>query len=214
MGFAQLLDLDEDLDRKQQEQAQQIMHASEHLLALISQVLELSRIEAGDVTVHIEDFELSALSRECLELVAASAAKNRITIRNELPFCRLHTDKLKVKQILLNLVSNAIKYNHAGGQVILSCRHIHNNTICLQVRDTGPGIPRSRQNELFQAFNRLGRETESIEGVGIGLVISRELAQAIGGTLDFHSEEGHGSVFRVEIPVQFKPGSQPDGLPG
>ena len=205
MGFAQLLELDETLDRKQHEQAEQIMHASEHLLALISQVLELSRIEAGDMQIHAVDFELSALSQECLELVAAAAEKNQVVIHNKLPVCHLYTDKLKFKQILLNLITNAIKYNHKGGEVILDCKKMENDILCLSVSDTGHGIPVHRQEELFQAFNRLGRETDGVEGVGIGLVISKELAQALGGVISFHSEEGQGSVFRVEIPVRYIP---------
>jgi CheY-like chemotaxis protein len=110
-------------------------------------------------------------------------------------------DHVRIKQVLLNLMSNAVKYNHVGGEVELSLHQIQSNRLRIQVKDTGQGIPLSRQSEVFQPFNRLMAENSNIEGSGVGLVITKQLVEMMNGTLDFVSQENEGSTFWIDLPL-------------
>ncbi|TAN51336.1 MAG: PAS domain-containing sensor histidine kinase [Methylococcaceae bacterium] len=220
LGLAQLLALDHSLPRQQCENAKKIEQAGRHLLALISDVLDFSKIEAGRMTVAIEPVPLQALIEECLALVKPMAEERKISLRVD-GGCRLTllADHTRLKQVLVNLLSNAAKYNRTGGSIRLSCAVADDGRLRISVQDTGEGIAPERMACLFQPFNRLGAETGKIEGTGIGLVITRRLLELMGGTIGVDSTLGVGSTFWIELrraadTPSTKANRGKDGCPG
>ena len=205
MGYSQLLEIDETLDPEKKEYSTQIMQAGNHLLALIDQILEFSRIEAGKLKFEILDVNLNELLQECDRLIQAMASKRGVKLNVELAEKNLSfaSDPLRLKQVLLNLISNAIKYNKPGGSVNVSVMYLTKNRLSISIRDTGYGIPANLQSEVFVSFNRLGRESGDQEGTGIGLVISQELLASMGGRIKFESTENVGSHFWIELDTAF-----------
>ncbi len=204
LGFAQLLDLDKrhPLAEAQRPWVGQIQHAGWHLLEMINDVLDLSRIESGNVRLVIEPLELSTLLSGTLPLVEQEARKRGIRISHELApgAVRVLGDATRVKQILTNLLTNAVKYNADQGRIHVATRLIATE-VEISVTDTGLGMTPAQMGELFQPFNRLGRERSSQEGTGIGLVISQRLAELMGGSLRARSVTGEGSVFILSLPT-------------
>lgn len=201
MGFAQLLELDDRLDSEQRDHVREINRASAHLLKLINSVLDLSRIEAGKVEVKAEEIDPSALLDECLRLSWPLSVRHGIHmdfIPGKTP--AIHADRTYAKQILLNLISNATKYNRKGGDITLSSTMTPGGAVRLIVSDSGPGIAAEQMEAIFQPFNRAGREGSNIEGTGIGLTISQRLAHAMGGQVGCESRLGEGSTFWLELP--------------
>ncbi len=200
LGFGQLLEIDAGLDEDQLDYVDEILKAGRHLLQLINEVLDLSRIESGKINLSLELLPCAELIGECLALVKPIAQVHGITI-NDAPIdgYLIRADRTRIKQVLLNLLSNAIKYNRPQGAVSIQVT-AQDGVVRMAVSDTGYGIPAVRQQELFQPFSRLGAEETDIEGTGIGLTISRRLMQMMGGTIDMDSEEGRGSTFWIELP--------------
>ena len=209
LGFAQLLQLNPQvpLHPKQADSVEQILKAGNHLLELINEILDLSRIEAGRVSLSLEDIDPHEVIEDCISYISPMATRRGLTLDAQVPaqdHITLHTDRTRFRQVLLNLLSNAVKYNNDGGTVSLS---IHQNTpgkMRFCVSDTGSGIPQERHEELFQPFSRLGAESTDIEGTGIGLTISRRLTELMGGELDFESVVGRGSNFWIDLPGEPK----------
>jgi PAS domain S-box-containing protein len=205
IGFAQLLGLEREpgLTPHQRDWTQQILRAGWHLLDMINETLDLARIESGAVQLVLAPLELAPLVAACQAMVAASAAQRDITLTvalaPELP--AVMGDATRFKQVLTNLLSNAIKYNRAGGAVTLATMRGIAGTVDLTVADTGLGMTPQQLGALFQPYNRLGRETTDIEGTGIGLVISRGLAELMGGTLTAQSRAGEGTTFTLRLPA-------------
>jgi len=217
LGFAQLLQMDggHALSRDQQEKLAHIESAGAHLLAMINDVLDLSRIESGGMPLTAETVELRAAVSEAMALVATAARDAEVRIRVEPPHpndktgTHVQADHLRLRQVLVNLLSNAIKYNRREGTVTVRWQAAPDGEhVRLQVIDTGHGLSQEQRAHLFEPFNRLGAERSSIEGTGIGLVVTQRLVQLMGGAIEVSSQPGLGSCFTVSLPVA--PGS---GLP-
>ncbi|WP_144006975.1 ATP-binding protein, partial [Pelomonas sp. KK5] len=204
LGFTQLLQLErEPLTVTQRGWIERIGQAGWHLLAMINDVLDLSRVETGNLKVVLEPQDAHALARECLTLLTPLASQHRVSIGLKLdPQARyIVGDATRVREILNNLLSNAVKYNVPGGSVELHLRADEAGWVDLSVSDTGKGLRREELAALFQPFNRLGQERSAIEGTGIGLVITRRLAELMNGSLQVRSTPGRGSTFTLRLPA-------------
>jgi CheY-like chemotaxis protein len=183
----------------------QILKGGEHLLGLINEVLDLAKIEAGKVSLTIEDVPTGDVVDECMTLTERLAARKKITLENRTaedgPLPMVWADYTRFKQILLNLLSNAVKYNREGGKVTLDGHKTDDAMLYISISDTGAGIPKNRMDELFQPFSRLGAEATDIEGTGIGLTITKQLVELMGGKIGVESEVGKGSRFWFELPL-------------
>jgi PAS domain S-box-containing protein len=203
LGFAQLLSRrigDADLG-EQRRYVAQIEKAGWHLLAMINDVLDLSRVESGQLAIEIAPVPLAALCHSAGEMMVPMAREHGVEIRTASlpPHATVLADPLRLNQVLTNLLSNAIKYNRAGGSVTLELTPVQDRW-CLSVSDTGLGIPQAQIPHLFEPFNRLGRAASAVEGVGIGLALSRWLVEKMGGTIAARSIPDCGTTFEVSLP--------------
>jgi signal transduction histidine kinase/CheY-like chemotaxis protein len=202
LGFAQLLKYDKKLNAEQQGNTGEILKAGHHLLELINEVLDLARIESGHADLSFESVKLSGLVDECFLLIAPMAKNQGITIsRENIGEYFVRVDRTRCKQILLNLLSNAIKYNSENGKVELDVRPINDAELRITISDTGNGIADDQLPELFLPFNRLDARDGEVEGTGIGLTISQQLVEMMGGRIGVDSKLGVGSRFWVELPI-------------
>jgi PAS domain S-box-containing protein len=204
LGFAQLLDLDprHPLAEAQRPWVGQIQQAGWHLLEMINDVLDLSRIESGNLRLQIETLNLAELLAATLPMVEGDAQQRRVAITQQLApgTATVLGDATRVKQILTNLLSNAVKYNADGGRIQIASRMVGTEAVEVIVTDTGLGMTPDQMADLFQPFNRLGRERSTQQGTGIGLVITQRLAKLMGGLLRARSLAGEGSTFILTLP--------------
>lgn len=202
LGFAQLLELD-DLNDDQRDASRQITKGGQHLLELINEILDLSRIEAGGLSLSPEPVCVSDLLDEVVDLIRPLANEAGINLTSGArPSCNVYVlaDRQRAKQILLNLVANAVKYTLARGTVAVYCESRADRVIRICVADTGIGIAPEKLGLVFTPFERLGAEQQGIEGAGIGLALSQRLAEAMGGSLGVESTLGKGSNFWCDLP--------------
>jgi len=205
IGFAQVLQTDATLAAgpRQQAQLQEIVAGGRHLLGLIEGLLDLGRIEAGQLVVEAVPVPLAPLFDECLGLMHALAAQRAIELRPAPavpPLAALCGDRMRVKQVLLNLLANSVKYNRRNGHVELACRAVDDGWR-IEVHDTGAGLDATQCQRLFQPFERLQAAGSGVEGTGIGLALSRRLVEAMGGRIGVNSEPGRGSCFWFTLPL-------------
>lgn len=214
LGFSQLLSDDPatPLDDSHQRFVQRILDNGEHLLALIDQILDLSKIESGNQEIDLMDVPVNDLIDDCMRTARPLAAPQNIqlTLGSEItPLLSCRADAGRLRQVILNLLSNAIKYNREDGEVTLFVETRSFNKIRISVTDTGFGIHPDQQAHLFTPFNRLGYETSNIQGSGIGLSIAKKLIELMEGSIGMTSEIDTGSTFWVELPGVFPQASAP-----
>jgi PAS domain S-box-containing protein len=202
LGFTQLLQSDAEPSRSPSQSIQlgHIRAAGEHLLALINDVLDLSSLEAGTLRLELQPVDLATAVAQALPLVAGLAAQHDIVLHHGAVGGTVLADPIRLRQVLINLLANAIKYNRPRGDVVIEsdagAQHV-----CLRVRDTGRGLRAEQLSHLFEPFNRLGMESQGIEGSGIGLTVVKALVEGMGGRISASSLVGHGTVFELTLPV-------------
>jgi len=201
LGFAQVLEL-ESIAPEYKDYIQEIHRAGDHLLELINELLDLSRIETGKLAVLVQPTTLQTILSQALQITQAMREERQIVLLN---YCqseaRVLADATRLRQILVNLLSNAVKYNRAGGRITVACQPQSDTTLRIAVADTGPGIAPEKQHLLFRPFERLGAELSGVEGVGIGLALSKQLAELMDAKIGVDSTPGVGSTFWLELAL-------------
>ncbi len=203
IGFSDLLleGLHGPLSLSQQDPLHDIRSAGRHLLTLINDILDLSKIEAGRMTLRQDRVELAVCVREALEMVEPLAAKKGVSCSSALDdTIRVCGDALRLRQVAINLLANAVKFTPRGGRVEVRMA-ANDGRVCLEVQDTGIGIAKEHHERIFEAFHQLEAENPIIEGTGLGLALVSRLLEPMNGTISLTSEVGAGSTFRVELPV-------------
>ena len=206
LGLAERMGADRErpLSDEQRKGIGNILAAGQHLGDLLTQVLEMSRAEAGELSPNIEPVLTQQVVASCLSIVELEAQQRRIGLVNDCDAhagCAVWADRVLVKEVLLNLLSNAIRFNRDGGTVRIWCQPAGTAYLRILVADSGVGVARERQHELFNPFSRLGLEEGTIQGVGLGLVMSKRLIERMRGRIGFESVDGIGSTFWVELPL-------------
>ena len=200
IGFGQLLEFD-DLDAQQRESVQQILNAGRHLLELINEVLDISRIESGTMSISLEPVHLGSALADALSLIRPMADEADVRlICDPARYAALYVlaDQQRLKQVLINLLSNAVKYNRRGGEVVVHCTE-SGDGVDITIADTGHGMTPDQMQRLFEPFDRLGAESSGVEGTGLGLSLCRGLMDAMGGTISAESDPGTGTTLRLEL---------------
>ena len=203
LGFAQILQMDESLTPAQRRYAGNRQRRPAPV-RLINGVLDLARIEAGKIRITVGSVDVRSVVDETVMIAAPFAEKNRVALHvDRVPGVIIQTDRTRLKQILLNLLTNAIKYNKPGGSVHYSCA-VEGEIVRFTIRDTGIGMRREELDQIFSPFTRLERSATAAEGTGVGLAIVRQLVQLLGGAIHVESTLGEGSTFTVELPLYLK----------
>ena len=191
------------VNEAQREALQRVAHAHRHMLALVDSLLEIGRVRAGQVALHLRDVRVSVMLRNVEELITRQITEQGLTlsfVRDEADEVNVRADGTKLEQIIINLLSNALRYTRAGGHITVASS-IRDAMVAIEVRDTGRGIPQDQLQAIFEPFVRVAPETAaSVQGTGLGLAISRELARLMGGDITSVSEIGKGSTFIVTVP--------------
>jgi signal transduction histidine kinase len=205
LGLAESLRTEGQLPEQARQLALQDIVTSGHYLGdLLGQLLEMSRVEADDLSVRIESVSVAEVVAPCLAILGPVARRQRVSLLDE---CAVHSerliwaDRVLVRQVLLNLLSNAVKFNRPDGTVTVSCEPVAGPYLRILVADTGSGIPKSRQRELFEPLSSFGLKQGSIHGGGLGLIVSKRLIERMRGRTGFESIEGLGSKFWIELPM-------------
>ena len=204
LGFSQLIEMTTN-EEKTISNIKEIINGGDHLLALINDVLDLSKIESDNLDLSIESLSLNTIVNESLALISSLAAQEDIEINNLVSLCsctdiRINVDEMYFKQVLLNILSNAIKYNKEKGKVTVSCSTDY-NMLHLSITDTGKGLTSKQKTIIFQPFDRAGAENTNVEGTGLGLSITKNLLEKMNGKITVESELGKGSCFLIHIPL-------------
>ena len=208
LGFTQLLQLESGEDHDAQDQAAKLGHiraAGEHLLTLIDDALDLSSLQSGTLRLDLQTVQVAAAVAQAMPLVESLATTHHVSLRRGALEGSVRADPTRLRQVLLNLLTNAIKYNRARGQVVVESRVDSSDAgapfVRIAVRDTGRGLSPDQLAHLFEPFNRLGMESEGIEGSGIGLTIVKALVEGMGGRVGVTSRHGQGTVFEIALPA-------------
>ncbi len=191
-------------DAREQQSLQGIVIAGQYLGDLLNQLLEMGRVEADETSVRIEPVKVSEIVGPCLAIIRPELEKRRLALTDdcgELGARHVWADRVLVRQVVLNLLTNAVKFNREGGSVAVSCQVLAESFLRIVVADTGAGIAKSRQRELFEPFSRLGLQQGSVRGAGLGLVMSKRLIERMRGRIAFESIDGMGSSFWIDLPL-------------
>jgi PAS domain S-box-containing protein len=211
IGFAQLLEMNELLGNDDQESVEEILKAGRHLLELINEILDISGIDSGQMTLSVTPVSVNELLEEALSFIETFARDRDVQLQWTAPpghNWHVLADGRRLKQVFLNLFSNAVKYNRSGGTVTVECgatQTTPTTTLRVCVKDTGFGLSAEKLARLFTPFDRLGAEQTGVEGTGIGLAYSKRMVTAMGGTLGVESIVGIGSAFWIELPIAESP---------
>ena len=200
LGFGQLLEL-EQLDPESRESVDQILKAGRHLVTLVDEVLDIDRVEAGELHLNVQLLPLGPVVQGALSMIAPLSTARGLIVRDEVGSGAppVLADDARLRQVLLNLLSNAVKYNVEGGELVVSVSRSP-DAVRLSVRDTGPGMTAAEVNRLFTPFERLGAAQRGITGTGLGLIVTRQLVQAMNGHLEVDSRKGIGTTVVVALP--------------
>ncbi len=204
LGFAQLIECAEPPPTlKQQKNVEQILKAGWYLLELINEILDLAVIESGKIVLHMERLSLAEVLNDAQAMLEHQAQQRGIHMQFPLisEVYYVNADRVRIKQVIVNLLSNALKYNKANGAVLVSYVKKSSQRVRICIEDTGEGITANNMAQLFQPFNRLGKESSQEEGTGIGLVVSKRIVELMGGEIGVESLIGKGSVFWVEFDL-------------
>ncbi|MYM75007.1 response regulator [Duganella sp. FT134W] len=215
LGFAQLLASEKPPPSvSQQRSLDQILKGGWYLLQLINEILDLAMIESGKVTMSQESMGLAEVFKDCQAMIGPLADKRGIHLVFPTLSRRffVHADRTRVKQVMINLLSNAVKYNRRGGTVEVGCDEGHEGMVRISVTDSGAGLSPEQVDKLFQPFNRLGQEDGAEEGTGIGLVVTKQLTELMGGSIGVQSSEGVGTTFWIELVASDEPTLEPMAL--
>ncbi len=215
LGFAQLLEL-ASLTDKDRDNVEHILKGGYHLLDLINEILDLSRIEAGRLSISSEPVSMREALMDAIELVRPLASKVNVNLSSEVPIrCNHHVlaDRQRLKQVLLNLLSNAIKFNRPGGSVMLSCEVVAGNRLRVDIADSGIGISAEGLGRIFRPFERLNADQTEVGGTGLGLALAQRLIEAMGGSISVESAVGLGSKFSIELELVDDPAKRLDDDP-
>ena len=190
------------ISERQRQQLADILESGRHLLSLINDILDLSKIEAGRMELDVTHFDLNAAIENTLILVRERAQRHAIALRHDLDerLGMIHADERKLKQVLLNLLSNALKFTPDGGHIDVRARR-HDAVVEIGVSDTGVGIAPEDQATVFEEFRQVGAAAKKVEGTGLGLAISRKIIELHGGTIRVDSRLGSGSTFTITLPL-------------
>ena len=203
LGFGQLLEMEaESLSETQSDNVKEILNAGQHLMQLINEVLDLSKIESGKLDVSMEEVKIDDLLHQCISLITTQAEARQLELIDHIS-CHgyaVNADFTRLKQVFLNLLSNAVKYNREQGSITLECHITNEQRLCIRITDTGNGLTEDEIAKLFTSFERLSANNH-IEGTGIGLVISKHLIEIMGGTIGVESVPGEGTTFWVELAL-------------
>jgi signal transduction histidine kinase len=202
LGFAQLLELDP-LSPEQRESVGHILRGGQHLLELVNEVLDISRIESGHLSISREPVPVGPLLQEAVDMIRPLAAERSVHLydRGSESAWIVRADRQRMNQVMVNLLSNAVKFNRAGGTISLSCEEVEGRRLRIQVQDTGHGISAEEVSRVFVPFARPGAEAAGVEGVGMGLALSKALVGLMEGRIGVDSVVGAGSTFWVELPL-------------
>jgi signal transduction histidine kinase/CheY-like chemotaxis protein len=201
LGFAQLLQIS-DLNDEDSDSVERILAAGRHLLDLINELIDIARIESGELSISLEPVSVQPLIEEACQLMSPLAAERSIRLSNDCasPALAVHADRQRFSQVLVNLISNAVKYNRRGGTITVTCQDRGPEQAGIVIADTGHGISPDDLERIFVPFERLGAEQTETEGTGIGLPLARALTLAMGGQLTVASTVGRGSAFTITLP--------------
>lgn len=202
LGFAQILGSETPAPTSSQKQSiDEILNAGWYLLNLINEILDLAQIESGKLALSVEPTSITDVLRECLSMIEPQAQARGIRLSySSMETCYLvEADRVRLKQALINLLSNSIKYNKPEGTVFLDCGLSAPGRVRVSIQDSGVGLSEEQLAQLFQPFNRLGQEGSAEEGTGIGLVVTKQLVELMGGTIGVESKVGTGSIFWIEL---------------
>ena len=215
LGFPELALNESKLAPEQRRQLEAIHQSGHHLLDLVNEILDLSRLESDTLEVTLEPVYLPDILDQCHSMTTPFAASHKVSLA-VLPIdpsvCCVLADPLRLKQVLINLLSNAIKYNQDNGRVYVEVEAGASNTVCIRVRDTGIGFTQQETAQIFAPFERLSKSAATVDGTGIGLSISKRLVELMNGSIDVHSVEGVGSEFSISLRAAEVSASESDKI--